>query len=59
MQLNARQPFSLPAVARSHGWMRLAPFTWDDSTGLLAYVDRLSSGRVAALRMADTPAGCG
>jgi 3-methyladenine DNA glycosylase/8-oxoguanine DNA glycosylase len=57
MELNARQPFSLPAVARSHGWMRLAPFTWDDTTGLLTYVDRLSSGRVTALRMVDTPGG--
>lgn len=57
MELPARQPFSLPAVARSHGWVRLAPFTWDDTTGLLTYVDRLSSGRVVVLRVTEAPGG--
>ena len=57
MELSARQPFSLPAVARSHGWVRLAPFTWDDTAGLLTYVDRLSSGRVVEMRVTGAPGG--
>ena len=49
--LPARAPFSFHAVAHSHGWAGLAPFTRDDDAGTLRCVARLSSGRVVALEM--------
>ena len=49
LTLSARPPFSLSAVVRSHGWIRLAPFREDERTGGLTCVERLQSGRVVAL----------
>jgi len=42
--LSARPPFSLTTVVRSHGWVRLAPFSEDESTAGLTYIDRLDVG---------------
>jgi 3-methyladenine DNA glycosylase/8-oxoguanine DNA glycosylase len=53
----ARQPFSLSAVARSHGWLRLAPFAEDEAGGGLAYVTRLDSGRVVELFIREADGG--
>ena len=38
LTLAASLPFSLSAVAKSHGWVRLAPFGTDTHTGGLTYV---------------------
>jgi 3-methyladenine DNA glycosylase/8-oxoguanine DNA glycosylase len=59
LTLSAHPPFSFPAVVNSHGWLQLAPFTWDKETGTLAYITRLDSGRVVELQMAEAPGGVG
>ena len=43
-------PVSLRSTVRSHGWVMLAPWGWDDSAGVLWRRDRLSSGRVARIQ---------
>ncbi|MCX6028941.1 MAG: hypothetical protein NT169_06530 [Chloroflexi bacterium] len=55
--LTARPPFSFAAVVNSHGWPQLAPCTWDKEAGMLAYVTRLSAGRVLELRLVEAPNG--
>ncbi len=55
--LPAHPPFSLSAVAESHGWVQLPPFDWDADLGLLARVERLSGGRVVALRVREERGG--
>jgi len=57
LKLDARPPFSLPAVVRSHGWVDLAPFGQDERTGGLTYVTRLETGRVVGLCITDAPEG--
>jgi 3-methyladenine DNA glycosylase/8-oxoguanine DNA glycosylase len=57
IRLAARPPFSLPAVARSHGWLRLAPFGEDDRSGGLTYVARLDSGQVVELLIQEADGG--
>jgi 3-methyladenine DNA glycosylase/8-oxoguanine DNA glycosylase len=53
--LLARPPFSFRAVADSHGWRQLAPFS-GDANGL-SYITRLSSGRVTLLYLTAAPDG--
>ncbi len=36
--------FDFPRLVRSHGWVQLAPFTWDDRAAALARPLRLPSG---------------
>lgn len=55
--LPAHPPFSLPAVVRSHGWIQMAPFVRDETSGGLSYVARLASGRVRAWRVEEAPGG--
>jgi 3-methyladenine DNA glycosylase/8-oxoguanine DNA glycosylase len=55
--LSARFPFSLPAVAESHGWVQLPPFDWDADAGRLTRVERLSSGCVLELGVAEQDDG--
>ena len=50
-------PISLRSTVRSHGWVLLAPWDWDDSTGVLWRSDRLSSGRVARIQATQKDAG--
>lgn len=50
MTLRARPPFRFHSVVNSHGWRQLAPFAYDEGTGTLCYVLRLSNGRVIELR---------
>jgi len=57
LTLPACQPFSFRSVVFSHGWVQLAPFAFQEDTGLLTYVDRLSSGRVVEYQVAGTDAG--
>ncbi len=57
LTLAAQPPFSLPAVARSHGWVQLAPFAWDQAADALSYVAHLDTDRVVALRIEAAPGG--
>jgi 3-methyladenine DNA glycosylase/8-oxoguanine DNA glycosylase len=57
VNLSARQPFSLSAVARSHGWLHLAPFAEDEAGGGLVYVVRLESDRVVELLIREADGG--
>jgi 3-methyladenine DNA glycosylase/8-oxoguanine DNA glycosylase len=54
---SARQPFSLPAVIRSHGWVRLAPFASDEEGNVLERIERLESGRVVKMRVSAVERG--
>jgi len=49
LNLSACAPFSLWAVAESHGWVQLPPFAWDRSTQRLTRIERLDTGRVVEL----------
>ena len=53
--LPARPPFSFRAVADSHGWRQLAPFS-GDADGL-SYIARLSTGSVIELHLTAAPDG--
>ena len=55
--LSALPPFSLPAVVRSHGWIRLAPFREAEAGGGLEYVTRLDDSRVVSLRVHEAAGG--
>ncbi|MFQ5344297.1 MAG: DNA-3-methyladenine glycosylase family protein, partial [Anaerolineae bacterium] len=55
--LSARAPFSLATVVRSHGWVRLAPFSEDEGAAGLTYIDRLGSGRVVEVRVQEAAGG--
>jgi len=57
LTLPAFPPFSLSAVVRSHGWVRLAPFSWDEDAGWLSRIERLSSGRVVELVIREASGG--
>jgi hypothetical protein len=57
LTLAACLPFSLSAVAKSHGWVRLAPFGTDTHTGGLTYVEQLDSGRVVGLLIQEATGG--
>ena len=57
VRLPARAPFSLSAVVRSHGWIRLAPFAEDEGSGGLSYVGQFDSGRVAAMHIGESADG--
>jgi len=68
LTLAASLPFSLSAVAKSHGWVRLAPFGTDPHTGGLAYVPssatlyvwvRVSPGMTSARFASDLLEGAG
>jgi 3-methyladenine DNA glycosylase/8-oxoguanine DNA glycosylase len=51
--LPARKPFNFLSVVNSHGWRQLAPFSFDENTGTLSYILRLSNGRVLELKLRD------
>lgn len=57
INLTPRPPFSLTAVAKSHGWMNLAPFDFDESTTMLSYISRLKSGQVLEVCIRETEEG--
>ena len=49
-ELTPSYPVSLRGTVRSHGWVMMAPWGWDESAGVLWRSDRLSSGRVARIQ---------
>lgn len=51
LELAARPPFNFQATVLSHGWRRLAPFSWDEKR--LGRVERLSTGRVVKLAVGE------
>jgi 3-methyladenine DNA glycosylase/8-oxoguanine DNA glycosylase len=55
--LAARPPFSLPTVTRSHGWVQLAPYAIDESSGGFDYIDRLPDAKVAHYHVREAPDG--
>ena len=55
--LSARPPFRFLSVAKSHGWVQLAPFEFDEESSTLGYVDRLSNGRVIGYRIVEAVEG--
>lgn len=56
LEIAARGPFRLAAVAVSHGWFQTAPFTWDRDDELLGRVEDLD-GSVVDLVIGE--GGCG
>jgi 3-methyladenine DNA glycosylase/8-oxoguanine DNA glycosylase len=57
LTLPALPPFSLPAVLRSHGWVRLAPFSADEDRSQLSRIERLRSGQVVELVLEEANGG--
>jgi 3-methyladenine DNA glycosylase/8-oxoguanine DNA glycosylase len=57
LTLSARPPFNFHSVVKSHGWLQLTPFLYDEEARTLRYTDRLQSGRVLEFRIRPTAAG--
>lgn len=57
LTLPARPPFSLPSVVRSHGWVQMAPYTADETSGGFDYIDHLPTGKVVRYRVRPDPGG--
>ena len=55
--LSARPPFNFSSVVRSHGWLQLTPFHYDEDRQTLRYTDRLESGRVLEYRIRPASSG--
>jgi len=55
--LPARKPFRFLSVVKSHGWVQMAPFDFDEETATLAYTDCLSSGRVLEYQITEDAEG--
>jgi len=53
-KLPARKPFKFMSVVNSHGWVQLAPFSFDETSNTLSYIFRLSNGRVIELNLTDS-----
>lgn len=49
--------FNFRATALSHGWLMLAPFSWDGDSGNLQYVYQTDSGAVQRLLMREAAGG--
>jgi len=57
LTLPAHPPFSFHSVVKSHGWVQLVPFGFDEAGAALRYVDRLSSGRIVEYRIVESTTG--
>jgi 3-methyladenine DNA glycosylase/8-oxoguanine DNA glycosylase len=57
LSLPARKPFKFISVVNSHGWMQLAPFSFDPETETLSYILHFANGRVEELRIREAPGG--
>src|SRR6476660_9435123 len=51
LNLLARKPFNFTSVVNSHGWLQLAPFSYDEDANTLCYILQLSNERVVELKM--------
>lgn len=54
LSLAPQPPFHFEATAYSHGWVLLAPTSWDVENRTAGRVERLSSGQVVALAITGT-----
>ena len=57
LNLSAHPPFFLSTAVRSHGWVQLLPFDWDDDACKLTRVERLDSGRVVEMHVQEADGG--
>ncbi len=57
LDLLAHPPFSLLTAVRSHGWVQLVPFDWDEDVGKLTRVERLDSGQVVEMFVQEVDGG--
>jgi len=57
LTLSAQPPFRFRSTVHSHGWYQLAPWQWDDATGLLHRPERLANGRTILLTLREDPVG--
>jgi len=55
--LPARKPFKFSSVIHSHGWLQLAPFSFDENSDALSYTLRLSNARIIELKLCDGKVG--
>jgi 3-methyladenine DNA glycosylase/8-oxoguanine DNA glycosylase len=55
--LPARPPFRFLSVVKSHGWVQMAPFAFEEETETLTYTDRLSNGRVLEYQISERENG--
>jgi len=55
--LSARLPFRFLSVIKSHGWVQLAPFVFNEASATLNYIDRLSNGRVLEYQITEQDDG--
>ena len=53
IQIPTPKDFSYGATINSHGWLRLAPFSYEDGTAILTRVHRLDSGQPVLLHICD------
>ncbi|HEX9921941.1 MAG TPA: hypothetical protein VGD99_04715, partial [Anaerolineae bacterium] len=49
--------FDFESTARSHGWVALRPFEWDEATATLGRIHRLEQGQIICLSMRDDSRG--
>jgi 3-methyladenine DNA glycosylase/8-oxoguanine DNA glycosylase len=57
LNLSAHPPFSLLTAVKSHGWIRLAPFDFDEDACELTYIGRLDSGQVVEILVREASGG--
>jgi 3-methyladenine DNA glycosylase/8-oxoguanine DNA glycosylase len=50
------EPFDLRRLVRSHGWVKLEPFRWDESSGRLSYPMHCPSGAICTWTVAQKSA---
>lgn len=55
--LSARPPFRFLSVVRSHGWVQMVPFVFDEKTATLTYTGRLSNSRVLEYQISERENG--
>jgi 3-methyladenine DNA glycosylase/8-oxoguanine DNA glycosylase len=53
LNLPAHKPFNFTSVVNSHGWLQLAPFSYNEDTNTLCYILQLSNERVVELKMRE------
>ena len=51
------QQFNFRATVLSHGWLMLAPFSWDEAGGTLHYVYQTAAGAMLRLCMSEAESG--
>src|SRR5665213_2411779 len=55
-ELSFPWPTDLGLTVASHGWVHLAPWTWEPETGTLSHAERIGArtGRIAARQLDST-----